>query len=222
MNLEEAVDGTLVVSHDGSPLTRFMLGFMLLFLGTAVYDAFIGTRGTERLIGMLGASATCLVVAIAFHETARFEFSKPTHLVTWRRRWGIRERSGAIPFGAIQSVMVERPLGDEGTPSRRINLRTVDGAGIPVTVGYQTDSDGAILRIADQIRALLGHKAEDGHSSDQRHLTDVSTLVAAGKMIEAIKVLREAEGISLTDAKQRVDELHHRSAARHPRNQRQE
>ena len=220
MNVDETADGTLVVSHNGSPLTKFMLGFTLLFLGTAAYDAFIGTRGTERLIGLLGASATCLVVAIAFHERARFEFSKPTHLVTWRRRWGFRERSGTIPFGAIQSVVVERPLGDEGTPSRRINLRTVDGTGIPLTVGYQTDSDGAILRTADQIRALLGHKAEETHSSDQRHLADVSTLVASGKMIEAIKVLREAEGISLTDAKQRVDELHRRSAVRHPRNQR--
>jgi ribosomal protein L7/L12 len=76
------------------------------------------------------------------------------------------------------------------------------------------------LKTADQIRALLGHKAEETHSSDQRHLADISTLVASGKMIEAIKVLREAEGIGLTDAKQRVDELHRRRAARHPRNQR--
>ena len=219
MKAEELVDGTLVISHDGSP-TKFMLGFMLLLLGTAAYDAFIGTRGTERLIGLLGASATCLVVAIAFHETARFEFSKPTHLVTWRRRGGFRARSGTMPFGAIQSVMVERPLGDEGTPSRRISLRTVDGAGIPLTVGYQTDSDGTILKTADQIRALLGQKAEETHSSDQRHVADVSTLVASGRMIEAIKVLKEAEGISLTDAKQRVDELHRRSAVRPPRNQR--
>jgi hypothetical protein len=222
MKAEEVADGTLVVSHDGSPLAKFMLGFMLLFLGTAGYDALFGTRGAERLIGLLGASATCLVVAIAFHETARFEFSRPTHLVTWRRRRGFRERSGTMPFGGIQSVMVERPLGDEGTPSRRINLRTVDGAEIPLTVGYQTDSDGAILKTADQIRALLGHKAEELRSSDQRHLADVSTLVAAGRMIEAIKVMREAEGISLTDAKQLVDQLHRQSAARHPRNQRKE
>ena len=104
----------LVVSHNGSPLTKFMLGFTLLFLGTAVYDAFIGTRGTERLIGLLGASATCLVVAIAFHERARFEFSKPTHLVTWRRRWGFRERSGTMPFGAIQSVDGRKAAGRRG------------------------------------------------------------------------------------------------------------
>jgi len=214
LKAEKRADGTLVVSYDGSPLTRFMLGFTLLFLGTAVYDAFIGTRGTERLIGLLGASATCLLVAIAFHERARFEFSTPTHLVTWRRRWGFRERSGTIPFGTIRSVMVERPLGDDGTPSRRISLRTMDGAGIPVTVGYQPDSEGAILKTADQIRAVLGHKAEERHSSDQSHLVDVSTLVAAGKMIEAIKVLRESEGISLTEAKRRVDDLKRKASSR--------
>ena len=37
MNVEETADGTLVVSHNGSPLTKFMLGFTLLFLGTAAY-----------------------------------------------------------------------------------------------------------------------------------------------------------------------------------------
>lgn len=213
MKVEELADGTLVVSHDGSPLTKFMLGFMLLFLGTAVYDVFFGTRGSERLIGLLGASATCLGVGIAFHETARFEFSKPTHLITWRRRWGFRERSGTIPFGAIQSVMVERPLGDDGAPSRRINLRTVDGTGIALTVGYQSDGDGAILKTADQIRALIGNKADEKRP-DERRLTDVSALVAAGKMIEAIKVLREAEGISLTEAKQRVDEIKRKASSR--------
>lgn len=208
MKVEELADGTLVVTYDGSPLAKFMLGFMVVFLSTAAYSVFIGTRGTDRLIGLLGASATCLVIAIVFLETAWFEFSRPTHLITWRRRWGFRQRSGTMPFGSIQSVMVERPLGDDGTPSRRVNLRMVDGAAIPLTVGYHSDGDGAILKVADRIRVVLGHHAEATRSAD------VSTLVAAGKMIEAIKVLREAEGLTLTDAKQRVDELRQKASSR--------
>jgi hypothetical protein len=208
MKAEELADGTLIVSYDGSPLTKVMLAFMAVFLGTAAYDVFIGTRGTGRLIGLLGASTTCLLIAIVFLETAWFEFSKPTHLVTWRRRWGLRQRSGTMPFGAIQSVMVERPIGDDGTPSRRINLRMADGAGVPLTVGYRPDSDGAIVRTADRIRALLGHQAEETRSAD------ISTLIAAGKTIEAIKVLRETEGLSLTDAKQRVDEIRRKASSR--------
>jgi hypothetical protein len=208
MNLEEAADGTLIVTYDGRTLTKLMLVATALFVGVAGYDLFVGARGTDRLVGLLGASATCLIVSIVFLETARFEFAISTHLVTWRRRWGLRERSGTIPFGAIQSVMVERPLGDDGTPSRRINLRTADGSGIPLTVGYRPDSDGAILKIADQIRAVLRHTAGEARSDD------VPALVAAGKTIEAIKILRETEGLSLTDAKQRVDDLRRKASSR--------
>lgn len=208
MKVDELADGSLVVSYDGSPLAKFMLGFMAVFLGTAAYDVFIGTRGTDRLIGLLGASATCLVIAVVFLETASFEFSTPTHLVTWRRRWGLRQRSGTIPFGAIQSVMVERPIGDDGTPSRRINLRMMDGATVPLTVGYRPDSDGEILTVADRIRVVLGHNAEETRSDD------VASLIAAGKTIDAIKILRETEGLSLTDAKQRVDELRRKASSR--------
>jgi hypothetical protein len=208
VKVDELADGSLVVSYDGSPLAKFMLGFMAVFLGTAAYDVFIGTRGTDRLIGLLGASATCLVIAVVFLETASFEFSTPTHLVTWRRRWGLRQRSGTMPFGAIQSVMVERPIGDDGTPSRRINLRMMDGATVPLTVGYRPDSDGEILTVADRIRVVLGHNAEETRSDD------VASLIAAGKTIEAIKILRETEGLSLTDAKQRVDELRRKASSR--------
>jgi len=208
MNVEEAADGTLVVTYDGRGLTRLMLAATALLVAVAGYDVVAGARGTERLIGLLASAATCFVVAIVFHETARFEFSRPTHLVTWRRRWGFLKRSGTVPFGAIQSVMVERPLGDDGAPSRRINLRMVNGAAIPLTVGYQSDVDGAILKVADRIRAVLGHNAQETRSAD------VSTLVAAGKMIEAIKVLRETEGLTLTDAKQRVDDLRRKASSR--------
>ncbi len=51
MRVEEPIDGTLVLTYDSSPLTKFMLGFMVLFLGTAAYNVFLGTRGTDRLIG---------------------------------------------------------------------------------------------------------------------------------------------------------------------------
>jgi len=213
MNVEEASDGTLRVTYDGRGLTRFMLVATALFAGVAIYDVFVGTRGTDRLVGLLASAATCLVVAIVFFETAHFEFSRVTHLVTWSRRWGFRQRSGTLPFSEIQSVAVERPIGDEGTPSRRITLKMRDGTIVPLTVGYRPDADEAIVKIADRIHALLGPK-EERPAPDQRYLVEVSTLVAAGKMIEAIKVLREAEGISLTDAKQRVDEIKRKASSR--------
>jgi hypothetical protein len=172
-----------------------------VLLAVAGYDVFISARGTERLLGLFGAAATCVVVAIVFLERAWFQFAPNTRTVTWRRRWAMRQRSGSMPFGSIQSVLVERPIGDEGTPSRRITLRTIDGREIPITVGYRPDADGTTVRIASRIRAVLGHEA------DATHMSNVRALIAAGRTIDAIRVVREEEGLSLLDAKRRVEEI---------------
>jgi hypothetical protein len=201
MTLDERGDGALVVTYDSAGLTKLMCAVAGVLLVVAGYDVFIGARGTERLVGLLGASATCALVAVVFLERARFEFAPAPKVVTWRRRWAFQQRSGSIPFTAIVSVLVERPMGDEGTPSRRITLRTGSGEVIPMTVGYRSDADGAVLKIASRIRALLGHAVE------ATHLDNVRALMAAGRMMDAIRVLREEEGLSLTDAKRRVEEL---------------
>jgi len=201
MNVDQRDDGTLVVTYDSVGLTRLMLAASGVLLTVAGYDVFIGARGTERLVGLFGAAATCVLVAIVFLERAWFRFAPDTQSVTWRRRWALRQRSGSIPFGSIQSVVVERPMGDEGTPSRRITLRTTDGQEIPITVGYRPDADDTVLQIAGRIRVLLGHDA------DATHLHNVRALIAAGKAIDAIRILREEEGLSLLDAKRRVEEI---------------
>jgi hypothetical protein len=201
VNVEEAADGTVIVSYDGLWLTKVMLTFAALFFIVAGYDVFFSARGTSRLLGLLASAVTCSLVAVVFLETASFRFARAMRTVTWRRRWGLRERSGSIPFASIQAVLVERPIGEDGTPSRRITLKTSDGAIIPITVGSRPDSDGSIIQIADRIRALLGHDvAQTQHSQ-------IEALVAAGKVVEAIKVLREEERLTLVEAKQRVDAL---------------
>ena len=201
MTIEERHDGTILVTYDSTRLTWLMLAVGGVCLATAGYDVFIGSRGTDRLAGLLGAAGTCLLVAIVFLERAWFQFALATRIVTWRRRWALRQRSGSIPFGAVQSVLVERPIGDDGTPSRRIVLKTIAGEDIPMTVGYRPDADGAVVHIASRIRVILGH------DSRATHVDNVLTLMAAGKTIDAIRILREEEGLSLLDAKRRIEEL---------------
>jgi len=201
MTIEERDDGTILVTYDSTRLTWLMLAVGGVCLATAGYDVFIGSRGTDRLAGLLGAAGTCLLVAIVFLERAWFQFALATRIVTWRRRWALRQRSGSIPFGAVQSVLVERPIGDDGTPSRRIVLKTIAGEDIPMTVGYRPDADGAVVHIASRIRVILGH------DSRATHVDNVLALMAAGKTIDAIRILREEEGLSLLDAKRRIEEL---------------
>jgi hypothetical protein len=201
MKLDERGDGSIVVTYDSTTLARLALVGAGVFLAVAGYDVFAGARGTERLVGLLGAAATCLLIAIVLLERTWFQFAADTRTLTWRRRWALRERSGSVPFGSIQSVLVERPIGDDGTPSRRITLKTTSGEEIPITVGYRPDGDGMVLQIASRIRLVLGHDA------GATHLHNVRALMAAGRTIDAIRVLREEEGLSLVEAKRRIEEM---------------
>lgn len=201
MTLDERRDGTIVVKYDSTRLSVVMLVVSGAFVLVAVYDVSIGTRGTDRLVGLLASAATCFLIAIVFLERAWFEFSAATRLVTWRRRWALQARSGSMPFDSIQSVLVERPIGDQGTPSRRVTLRTRTGEEIPLTVGYRPDGDDAAVRIAGRIRRVLG---DDAAMTPVQH---VKALLAAGRTIDAIRLVREAEGLTLAEAKQRVEDL---------------
>ena len=95
-------------------------------------------------------------------------------------------------------MLVERPIGNDGTPSRRITLKRTSGEVIPITVGYQPDHDGAIQQIADRIRSLLGHEVDTSHANT------VKGLMADGRILDAIRILREEEGLSLAEAKRTV------------------
>jgi ribosomal protein L7/L12 len=70
-----------------------------------------------------------------------------------------------------------------------------------LTVGYRPDVNGEILAIAASIRTRLGQPAT-GASLDS-----LQRLVDAGQTIEAIKRVREDEGLSLSEAKRGVDAL---------------
>jgi hypothetical protein len=201
---DETPDGTLLVTYHGTGMTKIMVVLMTLLVGTAAYDVWLGARGTDRLVALLASAATCALAAVAALETARFEFNRATRIVTWRRRWGFRERSGTIPCDSIQAVVTERPPADSGTPNRRLTLMTTGDGAVPLTIGYRPDSDKSIESVAGRIRTWLGHDAGDAHD---RH---VALLLAAGKIVEAIRVLRQEEGLSLVDARRRVDELRNR------------
>ena len=68
-----------------------------------------------------------------------------------------------------------------------------------VTVGYKPDVDGPILRTAETLRVTLGHRPPTMEGS-------VRMLVSQGRTIDAIKLLRDKEDISLTEAKRRVEQ----------------
>lgn len=200
MTTREDADGSLLFTYDSSLLTKWLIGATLVLLGTAAYDYFIGTRGDERMIGLLAGAATCAITALVMLEQVNFRVDPQSRLIEWQQRWGFRQRAGVTPFADVRHVSVEQPIGDTGVPSRRVCLHLADGSLLPITVGYQSDGDEQISKAAEKLRAVLGQRPPTPAES-------VRILIAQGRTVEAIKILVEREGLSLSEAKDRVDQI---------------
>jgi hypothetical protein len=200
MTTREDADGSLLFTYDSSLFTKWLIGATLVLLCTAAYDYFIGTRGDERLIGLLAGAATCAITALVMLEQVNFRVDPQSRLIEWQQRWGFRQRAGVTPFADVRHVSVEQPIGDTGVPSRRVCLHLADGSLLPITVGYQSDGDEQISKAAEKLRAVLGQHQPTPDES-------VRILIAQGRTVEAIKILVEREGLSLAEAKDRVDQI---------------
>ncbi len=200
MQARDGANGRFVLTYDSRRWSGLFACFGGIMVVTALYDLLIGARGTDRLVGLLGGAATCLLTGIVFLEQAEAVVDPTERTITWRRRWAFQRRSGLLRFEDVDVVFADRPLGDTGIPSRRIVLRTKDGQTVPLTQGYAPDVDGAILASSERIAAMLG----PGSSAPAGI---AAALVAAGRTLEAITHLRETQGLSLDAAKREVDRL---------------
>ena len=201
MDTREDADGSLVLTYDSSLWTKWLIGATLVLLGTAAYDYFIGARGDQRLIGLLAGAATTALSALVVLEQSTFRVDPRSRLIEWEQRWGFRRRAGITTFADIKHVSAERPIGDSGVPSRRVCLHLADGSLLPVTVGYRTDADQKITKAAEALRTALGQDAVPSPAESAR------VMIEQGRTVEAIKILVEREGLSLADAKHRVDQI---------------
>lgn len=200
MTTNDLPDGSLLLTYDSTRLSKWAIAATVVLLGTAAYDYFIGTRGDDRLIGLLAGAATMALMALVLLEQSRFRLDAATRLIEWDARWAFSHRGGLLAFADVQHVSVDVPIGDSGIPSRRIVLHLSNGSLLPVTKGYRPDHGDQILNAADRIRKILGQPPPTTADS-------VRALVAQGRTIDAIKLLVEREKLSLTAAKERVDAI---------------
>jgi hypothetical protein len=200
MDTREEADGSLLLTYDSSLWPKWLIGATLVLLGTAAYDYFIGARGEERTIGLLAGAATCAITALVMLEQVSFRVDSRSRLIEWQQRWGFRQRAGVTSFADVRHVSVERPIGDTGVPSRRVCLHLADGSLLPITVGYRPDGDEQISKAAERLRQVLGQPTPSPAESAR-------ILIAQGRTVEAIKIFVEREGLSLTEAQDRVNQI---------------
>jgi len=176
-----------------SPLIAWVGGLGIVFILYLAYLLIItGYSGDERIIGLAGASATCALFFFAGYEKSDFIFDLQSRTLTWSRQRGLFKRNGVVPFAAIQHVVLQSCMGnDKYYPSHRTVLVTSDGE-LPITLAYEHDDMNEVL--AKRIRSFLHMPANNLVEES------VEALVANGRDIDAIRLLREMSDISLSDA----------------------
>jgi hypothetical protein len=77
----------------------------------------------------------------------------------------------------------------------------VEGGELPLTRGYATDGDNERLNLAGRIRRFI--RPQDSADASGT----VAALVRAGQKMQAVRLLRQTEGLSLEEAVRRVEEI---------------
>jgi hypothetical protein len=188
--LKDSKNELVVIAR--SSLIAWVGGMGIVFLLCLAYLLIRGHSGDERIIGIAGASVTCALIFLTGYEKSDFFFDLPSRVLTWSRQRGFFRRNGTVPFAAIERVVLQSCIGnDKYYPSHRVVLVTQDGE-LPLTVAYEHDDMNEV--IAKRIRSFLS-MPPDSLLEDS-----VESLVESGRNVDAIRLLREKEGISLEEA----------------------
>ncbi len=153
--------------------------------------------GDKEAIGMVLGLLFCAFGAVLLFRRDRFVFDAAQRRLRWSK-WSLaRASSGTVDFADILDVNMESIGANEGGGTYRVALRTRDGT-VPLTETYSGDAEywrPLVERLRD-IVGLSGDRAADA---------DTHSLVDQGRIIDAVRQLRETEGLSITQAKARVD-----------------
>ncbi len=159
-----------------------------------------------RLAG--GALGTILLLWIAaVLKDRRFFFDAAEKLLTWDQRNWFGSQGGRIPFSDIKQVLVTSQRtrdSDHRVGGYDVNYGAilVTGAGtIPLT-GTHSSSKQEYERLAEAVLAVLSRPDNTPKTEDE-----VAGLIAAGRMIDAVALIRAEKGLGLLEARELAAEI---------------
>jgi hypothetical protein len=208
MKLRTLPDGSLVLEER---LTLLRWGALVLALAlVAVLGHGAWVRGRllprEAVGGGLGVMALVgLSAAVADRE---FRFNRALGRMTWTVRHLTRTRIGEVRFHEIEGVVLRSEV-DTDNPSRPLHytplLETRAGT-IPLS-SFNSRDRKHCEEVAHAVAVVLGRPTESVKA------LAVEDLVAAGRLVDAITLVRKERGLDLSAAKSYVDSLRRRKPA---------
>lgn len=187
------------------------LGFAALMGAAAVFLAY-GAVSTGKKSTLFPAALFVLFAFFCLRKTT-IVFDSVRRMANWHRlRYFIRS-SGSIPYDDIKDIVIETSTGGTaGRATYRLAILTQQGSW-PMSDGYGGNSDRCAA-LAKEIRQVLRLVPLTTTAAAQQSATDVGdldgsirALLAQGRKIDAIVLLRSTKDLDLTAAKQRVDEI---------------
>ncbi len=197
MRIEQRINGSVVIRSSRS------LRPVCFALGAAVVAAVLLREPREAAklyLGLLGSIVPFALAALL--ERTVFDFDVTQRRLRWTRKPLFRTLGGELAFDDIVDVALRTRL-ETGSDRRqrvhRVALQTI--AGELVLSNAWTGDERVQSRIVDAIRTVLGKSAA------QPVEDSIEVRVAAGAIVDAVKLARARLGLSLADATRHVNEL---------------
>lgn len=205
--MQKLNDGTLII-EEGWPVLRAacVIGGLLIPAAILWGEYQSGTFRATRMGGALLGAVLLLWVAAVISDLS-FRFDAQRRALVWRRRNGFGTRGGEVPFSEIRDVLVteERSRDDENTVGGytvRYSALLVTSSGNLALTSTHSSNRADYDDIAATIRALVLGPVPAVAQDDA-----ATRLVAAGRIIDAVSVLRVQQGLGLAEAHARIKEI---------------
>jgi hypothetical protein len=180
---------------------------MLCALGSlANLYASIAARQPKLLV-VAGLFALFALVSLS---RMTFVFDRMQRRVRYKGRKLFKTESGTIPFDEIADIGTEAIGGADG-PSYRLAILTPQGS-VPMAYSYGGNSQ-RYESLRKTILAFVKPEAAASGSSAAGNDPSIRSLLAQGRKIDAITLVRTRESLGLTQAVERVNEVEKRMKA---------
>lgn len=175
---------------------------------------FAGKKGNFVVAGFLVA---CSLICI---RKTCFVFDARERVVRWKNLRFLKASTGSVAFDEIREIGIESSSGgSEGRSGYRLTILTSSGS-IPLSYSYGSESD-KYATMRETILSFLKPDSRKAASTPEMAAQEgiaglepsIPELVRAGRKIDAIALLRSMKKMSLSEAKQRVDDVQSRLKA---------
>jgi hypothetical protein len=196
---------TELVLEDSSLWLAAVMAAAAAFLAYGAY--FTGKKPT-----FVAAALFLLFAWFTLHKTT-IVFDSLQRRMMWQRLHYFKKSSGSIPFDEIKDIIIETSAGDSGGRATfRLAIVTSQGSW-PTSDSYGGNGE-TYNSLRAQIREFLklnpsqnAESAKDSTSGEAGLDSSIRSLLAQGRKVDAIKLVRSSKGTSLIDAKEQVDEI---------------